>query len=222
MNTPQQVGFPLWDLPTRIFHWVVVACIALAWWSAENENYTVHKWTGYTILVLVVSRAIWGFIGSRHSRFRDFLVGPAAVLDYLRGRGAGSPGHNPLGGWSVVLLLLLLSLQAVSGLFNSDDVLFSGPLYHAAGGEFRDAMGALHEFAFDALLVLVCLHLLAVLYHQLHRREKLIQAMLRGRAAGREGEVAPVSPWLALATLGAVAAALWWLLAQFPPPAPAW
>ncbi len=92
------------------------------------EYYTVHEWSGYTIIVLVVSRIVWGFIGSRHARFSDFLVGPARLREYLKGRPAASAGHNPLGGWSVLLLLTLLLLQAGSGLFNSDDVLFQGPL----------------------------------------------------------------------------------------------
>ncbi len=69
---------PLWDIPTRLFHWLIVVCIPLSWWSAENENYELHEWLGYTVIVLVVSRVAWGFFGSRHSRFGDFLVGPRA------------------------------------------------------------------------------------------------------------------------------------------------
>ncbi len=208
----------LWDIPTRLFHWLIVGCVALSWWSAEMEYYGVHEWSGYTVIVVVVSRIIWGFVGSRHARFADFLVGPAGVWDYLKGRPAASVGHNPLGGWSVLLLLTLLMLQAVSGLFNSDDVLFSGPLYYWASGGFRDAMGVVHEVAFNALLALVCLHILAVLYHQLRRREKLLQAMVRGSAAGREGREAPVPWWRAALIVVLVALALWWGLAQAPQP----
>jgi cytochrome b len=211
---------PLWDVPTRLFHWLVVGCVALSWWSAEMEYYDVHEWSGCTVIVLVVSRIIWGFIGSRHSRFTDFLVGPVAVRDYLKGRPPRSAGHNPLGGWSVLLLLALLLTQAGSGLFNSDDVLFSGPLYYWGSSGFRDAMGVVHELAFDALLALVCLHILAVLYHQLRRREKLLQAMLHGSAQGREGRAAPVPWWWAVAIVMLVALALWWGLAQAPQPTP--
>ena len=215
-------GKVLWDLPTRLFHWSVVACVALAWWSAETDNYDIHQWCGYTVIVLVVSRILWGFVGSRHSRFSDFLVGPARVLAYLRGEGGGSAGHNPLGGWSVVALLLLLLLQAVSGLFNADDVLFSGPLYYAADAGFRDAMGEVHEIAFNLLLALVVLHVAAVLYHQLVRGEKLLQAMLRGRAANREGLYPSAPWWLALVIAVLVAAALWWGLGQAPQPQVMW
>jgi cytochrome b len=214
---------PLWDIPTRLWHWLLVGGVALSWASAELQFYTVHEWSGYAVIVVVLSRIIWGFVGSRHARFTDFLVGPARVMEYLKGLPAASAGHNPLGGWSVLLLLTLLLLQSVSGLFNSDDVLFSGPLYYWGSGEFRDAMGVVHEVAFNILLALVCLHILAVLYHQLRRREKLLQAMLRGSAQGREGSEAPVPWWRAVAVVILVSLALWWGLAQAPQPTPwAW
>ena len=222
MNTSPSTGYPLWDLATRIFHWSLLVCVLLAWWSAEYENHTIHEWTGYTIIVLVVSRVAWGFFGSQHSRFQDFLAGPSAVLDYIRGNGPKTVGHNPLGGWSVMALLALLLMQAISGLFNSDDVLFSGPLYYAAEGPFRDTMGVVHELAFNVLLGLIVLHILAVLYHQFHRGEKLIQAMVRGRADDREGETAPTSAWRALATLLVVAVFLWWIISRAPQPVPVW
>ena len=91
---------PLWDIPTRVFHWTLVCLLPLAWWSADQQRFEVHQWVGYTLLVLVLSRVLWGIVGSRHSRFADFLVGPAAITRYVQGGGARSPGHNPLGGWS--------------------------------------------------------------------------------------------------------------------------
>jgi len=218
MMSVRNPPYVLWDLPTRVFHWLVVCCLPLAWWSAETERYELHEWTGCTLLVLVVGRIAWGFIGSRHSRFADFVTGPAAVRDYLRGDGATHVGHNPLGGWSVLLLLALLLLQAVSGLFNSDDALFNGPLYYWAEPGFRDAMGEVHEAAFNGLLALVCLHILAVSYHQFRRKEKLVQAMVRGRAQGREGREAPAPWWWAVLLVTGLAGLLWWLLAQAPGP----
>ncbi|CAA0088249.1 Uncharacterised protein [Halioglobus japonicus] len=209
---------PLWDIPTRVFHWSIVACLPLAWWSAEEERYDLHQWVGYTVLVLVVTRVVWGFIGSRHSRFTDFLVGPGAVISYLRGNRARSAGHNPLGGWSVVVLLSLLLLQAVSGLFNTDDVLFSGPLYYWADSGFRDTMGVVHDVAFNGLLALVGLHIFAVLYHQFKLKEKLLQAMVYGSAQGRRGEERPVGWWWAVLVLALLALGLWWGLGQAPKP----
>ena len=211
-------SFLLWDLPTRIFHWAIVICLPLSWWSAENENYELHQWLGYTVIVLVVSRVLWGFAGSRHSRFADFMVGPRRVVAYLRGLEAAGAGHNPLGGWSVLVLLALLLLQAISGLFNSDDVLFSGPLYYAANSEWRDIMGLVHEVAFDALLAFVGLHILAVVYHQYWRKEPLLQAMMRGSAPGRSGREAPVPLWRALLIASLAAFALWGILQWAPPP----
>lgn len=211
---------PLWDLPTRLCHWLIVACVGLSWWSAETENFELHQWLGYTVIVLVVSRIAWGFVGSPHSRFADFLVGPGRVIAYIRGTGSGSAGHNPLGGWSVIALLLLLLLQAISGLFNSDDVFFNGPLYYGASVALRDAMGVVHEVAFYALLSLVGLHILAVLYHQFRRREQLIQAMVRGSTSGRRGRAPAVSSWLALFIVLLVALALWSLLQLAPSPPP--
>jgi cytochrome b len=215
---PAQNTHPLWDLPTRVFHWLIVCCVPLAWWSAEQEYYDVHQWTGYTVLVLVVTRVAWGFIGSRHSRFADFLVGPRSALAYLRGRGARGKGHNPLGGWSVLLLLSLLLAQAISGLFNSDDVLFSGPFYFWADGSFRDAMGVVHDVAFNVLLAMMALHILAVCYYQLRQKEKLVQAMVRGSAVGREGNEAPVGWWRALLVAALLALMLWWAIEQAPQP----
>lgn len=210
----------LWDIPTRLFHWLIVGCLPLAWWSAETQNYELHQWLGYSVIVLVVSRVIWGFVGSRHSRFTDFLVGPGRVLAYLQGRGAASAGHNPLGGWSVVALLSLLLLQAGSGLFNTDDVFFSGPLYYGASVAFRGAMGQVHELTFNLLLAMVALHILAVLYYQRGRKQPLVQAMLRGKAAGKEGLAPPVSAWRALLIAVLVALALWGLLQLAPAPPP--
>lgn len=214
---------PLWDIPTRCFHWSVVVLVPLSWWSAENQKFDVHLWAGCTLLVLVVARVVWGFCGSRHSRFSDFLVGPRRVLAYVRGAQSNAPsaGHNPLGGWSVLVLLTLLFLQAVSGLFNSDDVFYSAPLYYGASETLRNAMGEVHDWCFDLLLAFVALHIVAVLYHQLRHKQKLVQAMLFGRAMGRAGREAPRGWWWALLVTGLLALLLWWGLEQAPQPQPA-
>jgi cytochrome b len=214
--------FLLWDLPTRVFHWALVLCMALAWWSGEEGRNDVHEWTGYTLIVLVVSRIVWGFVGSRHSRFSDFVRGPGATLAYLRGEGSPTPGHNPLGAWSVLALLLLILLQAISGLFNSDDILFSGPLYYAASTSLRDTMGVIHQWTFDALLVLIALHVLVASYHQWVKKDGLIRAMLTGRTAHKAGLAAPVATWKALVIVALVAGALWLGLEQAPQPQPLW
>ncbi|MAC32837.1 MAG: hydrogenase [Haliea sp.] len=212
----------LWDWPTRLFHWGVVICLPLAWWTAEEGQMNRHKWLGYTVLVLVVFRIFWGFLGSRHSRFADFLRGPRTVWAWLRGPAPDAPGHNPLGGWSVLVLLVLLLAQSVSGLFNTDDILFRGPFHYAASTELQGFMGELHEWAFDALLVMIALHLAAVAWHQWGRGEPLIQAMLRGRSEGRSGLQAPVPAWRALVLLALVGGALATAVALAPQPPRLW
>ena len=131
---------------------------------------------GEVDLIIEVREVV--FIGPR----ADFLVGPRAALAYLQGRGERYAGHNPLGGWSVLLLLSLLLAQAVSGLFNTDDVLFSGPFFYWADDGFRDAMGVVHDVVFNALLAMMALHIFAVCYYQLRRKQKLVQAMVSGSA----------------------------------------
>ncbi len=122
---------PTWDLPTRLFHWLLVWAVFLSWLSHEYEWFQLHLWSGYSVLVLVAFRFFWGFFGSQHSRFNDFVRSPARVWRYWRGGVRSQSGHNPAGGWSVLIMLALLLLQGLAGLFNSDGLLFDGPLYHA-------------------------------------------------------------------------------------------
>ena len=91
---------PVWDLPTRLCHWGLVIALVLSWVSQEEDYLQVHEISGYAVLLLVCFRIVWGFTGSIHSRFADFLCGPATVWAHLRGRGETRIGHNPAGGWS--------------------------------------------------------------------------------------------------------------------------
>ena len=215
-------GHALWDLPTRVFHWTIVLCVCLSWWSGEQGEFDRHAWFGYTALVLVGFRVIWGFLGSRHSRFSDFVSGPAGVWAYVRRGQSASVGHNPLGGWSVLLMLVLLFIQGFSGLFNSDDLMFEGPFYYGASGSFRDTMGVVHELAFYALSSLIVLHLLAVSWYQWRRKMPLIQAMVRGQAEGRQGLAPPVPAWIALIIIVLLAVLLWWAVSAAPQPERFW
>lgn len=210
----------LWDIPTRLFHWAIVVCLLLSWWSAEEQSYKVHQYTGYAVIVLVVFRIIWGFIGSIHSRFTDFVVGPKRLDHYLKTGEYRSAGHNPLGALSMIAFLLLLLLQGISGLFNTDDIIFSGPLHYMASTELRDTMGQLHDIVFTILLGFIGVHIAAVAYHQFKLKEPLVQAMIRGSAAGREGRQATVAWWPAIVIIAVLAGALWWGLEQAPQPQP--
>ena len=119
----------VWDLPTRLVHWLVVLGVALSWWTGETGRLEWHRWSGYGLLGLVAFRIYWGFFGSSTARFRQFLRGPRTVIGYLRGAWPPAPGHNPLGALSVLALLALLATQIVLGLFAVDvDGIESGPL----------------------------------------------------------------------------------------------
>ena len=212
----QVTAFPTWDIPTRCFHWLLVICVFLSWLSHELEWHQVHRYSGYTVLVLVVFRLGWGVVGSAHSRFSDFVAGPARVWAYWRRGEWEGAGHNPAGGWSVLVLLLLLLVQAMTGLFNGDGLLFDGPFYHALDSSWIDQLGELHEQVFWVLLGFIGLHISAVAYQQFRRpRRNLLGPMFSGGEQGRE---APVSPWRAVLLLALCAAAL--ALAVYLAPSP--
>ncbi|MCX2981638.1 hydrogenase [Halieaceae bacterium IMCC14734] len=186
-----------WDSWTRLTHWLLVLAVLLCWISYEEDYLQVHQYSGYLVLVLVVTRILWGFVGSIHSRFSDFVASPRVVFHYLRGRkhNASQVGHNPAGGWSVLVLLLLLLLQATTGLFNSDDLMFDGPFHHALDSSWTDRFGAMHEWIFWVLSGFIGLHIVAVLFHQWVKREDLIGPMVHG---GSHGVRSPRPIWLAL------------------------
>lgn len=220
MQPPTTDRFRVWDLPTRLFHWALVALIVLQFASGEFGLLPMrwHYVMGYATLALVVFRVLWGFAGSQTSRFAGFLRGPRVVLRYvvdsLRGRAAHAPGHNPLGGWSVVLMLIVVAVQAISGLFASDDISEEGPLVAHVSDATVALMTRIHRLDRYALLFLVALHVAAVLLHWVIRNDNLVAPMLHGRAR-IEGSPEPrfVSAWRALGLFALSAGAVWALVA---------
>ena len=209
---------PVWDLPTRLFHWLLVICLPAAWLTYEMGWMEWHGRVGYTVLGLVLFRLGWGLWGSVHARFHDFLRGPASVLAYLRGNLQSGPGHNPLGGWSVVIMLLLMLVQGATGLFNTDEILYDGPLFQLVPSDVANQLGEIHAVLFYVLAGLIGIHVIAVAYYQWGRRQPLINAMISGHKPGVSGSQ-PVAPiWLALLTLGCSAALVWWLVSLEPAP----
>ena len=174
----------IWDLPTRLFHWVLVALIATLWVSAARGWMTVHYACGVAALVLVLFRIAWGFLGSTTARFAHFAAGPARVLAYLRALRRGdlphNAGHNPAGGWMVLAFLLLILAQAVLGLFANDEFDFKGPLAEWISGKRSDRLTRIHVFLFDAILVCTWVHVCAISYYALVRRENLVGPMWHG------------------------------------------
>jgi cytochrome b len=215
------VRVAVWDLPTRLFHWSLVALIGLSWWSAENDELELHMYSGYAVLTLLLFRLFWGLFGSSTARFRNFLKGPAAVLAYLRdARGWRAVGHTPIGALSVVALLGLIALQVVSGLFNSDnDGLNEGPLAPLVSFDSTDTAHEIHELVFNLLLGFMALHIAAILFYRVVLGKKLLGPMISGRAA-LDPDVEPMRPgrgWLAVACLIVALAITRWIIGGAPP-----
>jgi cytochrome b len=176
-----RVRVRVWDLPTRLVHWLLVAGIAISWWTGETGRLEWHRWSGYGLTGLVLFRIYWGFFGASTARFGGFVRGPRAVLAYVRGTWETMPGHNPLGALSVVALLALLATQIVLGLFAVDvDGIESGPLSEFVSFDTGRAAAEWHGALFDILLWLIALHIAAILYYGLVRKQNLAGAMLHG------------------------------------------
>lgn len=205
----------VWDLPTRLFHWLLVALFAFSWASAELGGNAMewHMRSGHVLLGLVIFRLLWGVAGSATARFSQFVKGKGAILAYLRGTTSATVGHNPLGGWVVVAMLALLLLQAATGLFANDDIITEGPLYHLISKDISDALTELHEGVFDVLLALASLHVAAIFFYLFIKRDNLIRPMLTGRKQVPADIAEPrmVGAWRAL-PLAAIAVAAVYLL----------
>lgn len=186
MNENQK-EIQVWDIPTRVFHWLIVILFAFQWISIEvmDDWMDYHELGGYALLTLLLFRIVWGFVGSNHARFRQILHSSATIINYSKSifdRSAPAhAGHNPLGGLSVLLLLFLLLVQAISGLFMTDDILFYGPYFNSVSEETQKLFSRLHHLSFDVLVWLVSLHIAAVLFYVFFKKQPLIAAMFHGR-----------------------------------------
>jgi cytochrome b len=176
----------VWDIPVRVGHWLVVGLVAFSWLSAKQGWISWHKLSGYAILSFVLFRVYWGFAGSSTARFSHFLKGPNAVGRYIRtffsGRAyAASIGHNPLGGWSIIAMLLLLALQTGLGLFAIDEYgIEGGPLSTYVSFDTGRQVAGWHATVFNLLLFFIALHVTAIVIYLLFKRENLVAPMLTG------------------------------------------
>lgn len=171
----------LWDLPVRIFHWLLVLLVIAAVISGKvgGDAMDWHARIGIAILGLIVFRLIWGFIGPTYARFTHFVRGPAAIADYLHGRWQGI-GHNPLGALSVVALLVMIALQVATGLFSNDDIVFNGPLSQLVDKALSDRLTGFHKLSINILIALIALHIVAIAFYAAVRKEDLIRPMITG------------------------------------------
>ncbi len=173
----------VWDLPTRIFHWGMIFLLASLWWTADDGEMDWHQVCAYSLMVLIIFRLIWGMIGSDTARFSHFIKHPKTVLDYMKQTKhqgvTSSVGHNPLGGYMVIVLILLVSMQLVSGLFATDEIFTEGPLYSFVSSDTSSLMTWLHRKVFYVMLGFASIHVLAVIYHRI-KGDKLIVPMITG------------------------------------------
>jgi cytochrome b len=204
-ETASQPGLGLvvkiWDAPTRWVHGLIIVLIGLAWWTESHDQMDWHVRIGCALLGVVVFRLVWGVFGGVTSRFSSFVRGPRTVWRYAQklARGGGSEtgvGHNPMGGWSVLALLGVMAAEIGFGLFCVDvDGLESGPLADRVSFQAGRAAAHWHTVLFNALLALIVLHLCAIAFYGVVRRDNLIGPMLTGRkrlsAAADETGVTP-------------------------------
>ncbi len=212
----------VWDLPSRLFHWLLALLVVVSWVSATlgGNAMQIHMLSGYTILTLVLFRILWGFFGGRHARFASFVRSPMAAVAYLkalrRNEAGRHLGHNPAGGWSVIAMLSVLLVQAGTGLFANDDIATEGPLAKLVSKALSDRITGIHHLNVELLYVLIGLHLAAVAFYFFHKRENLVKSMVTGYkdAAAGLGESAQSqgSAWLAALLLAACAAGVYLLI----------
>lgn len=187
----------VWDLPIRVFHWLIAALVFVSWGAAEWRNMELHYLSGLAILGLLMFRLLWGLFGSSTARFASFVRGPAAVRAHLRGSGdAVRAGHNPLGALSVLALLGLLAIQTGTGLFATDtDGLESGPLSFLVSYDIADLLTEIHEVTFNLLLAMIALHVAAIAWYLVVKRRNLVRPMVTGRDPQvTAGELVPAGP----------------------------
>jgi cytochrome b len=170
----------VWDIPLRIFHWLLALSFAGAFLTAESERWrNVHVAFGYTTLGLIVFRALWGVAGTRYARFSAFAFGPRRVLSYLRSLVTSTPqhyvGHNPAGSWAIYALVALTITAGLTGYMTFNEI----------GGDWLEDV---HEAAANTLLTLVIVHIAGVVVSSIVHRENLVRAMLTGYKSGTAGE----------------------------------
>jgi cytochrome b len=173
----------VWDLPTRLFHWLLAVCVLALVASAQLGRMELHMRLGYVAATLLLFRLLWGLFGGRWSRFASFLYSPVTLWRYLRGQtdAAHEVGHNPLGALSVFALLGVLWVQVGTGLVSDDEIAVAGPFAARVSSAVSSAATSYHRGLGKWLLIaLVSLHVLAILYYLLVRRRNLIRPMIGG------------------------------------------
>ncbi len=207
-----KLPMPIWDLPVRLFHWLLPILMITSYVSVKSDRMDIHVLSGYAVATLLIFRIVWGFIGSDTARFTFFLKSPLAALRHLAHFPRREPdtqvGHNEAGGWMVLGLLGLLVIQAATGLCANDDGETEGPLVKFVGKSLSDQLSKIHDINFKLVMIAVTLHILAVIAYAVVKRHDLVRPMVTGRKRLPAATPAPrmVHPILGLIVLAAAAA----------------
>jgi cytochrome b len=213
----------VWDLPTRLFHWLLVLTLIGLYTTAKLgfDWMPWHMRLGKFMIGMLIFRVIWGVVGPRHARFSNFIKGPRAILQYLKG-GIISVGHNPMGAGMVVLMLLLLAVQATTGLFSTDDIAYTGPYYPAVNHDLAEWLTGVHHKNINIILAAIALHLCAIAYYTFVKKERLVPAMFHGRKPAQhvpaQEAISSSQLWKALLVIAVAGGCVYWLLHAAPPP----
>jgi len=178
----------VWDLPTRLCHWLMVIAISYAWFAVEIlEDMQQHFWAGYSMLTLLIFRAAWGFVGSRYARFRNFFFSLSEVAAYSKTlpkkvttKQKHYLGHNPVGSLSALIMLLVLIFQAATGLFSNDEYYF-GPLSGLVSRGWSAELTELHHLNFNLVKAFIGLHIAAIVFYWFYKKDNLTAAMITGK-----------------------------------------
>lgn len=215
----------IWDLPVRVFHWALVVLIGICWASAEFDRFDIHYYAGYAIFTLILFRLVWGVIGSDTAQLSACLHGPKALLQYIRTLPKREAelhlGHNPLGGVSVLAMLLVIGVQVGLGLFAQDiDFINAGPLADLISFDAGTRAAELHEIIFHAIQVLVVIHVLAIVYYAIRKRVNLVKPMFTGwKEVGEGGPMTPptLAPTKKALIIAVLCVAVVWSIVAFVP-----
>lgn len=192
MSAPARGRVRIWDLPTRLFHWLLAGLVLAAWASGQFGGQPWLEWHfrfGYAVLLLLVFRLFWGFAGDRYARFASFAPSMRAALGYLRSPRPWA-GHSPLGALSVYALLIGTGVQVLTGLFASDGDFTEGPWAAFVSESSVKLASSIHRFNRWVLLALILMHLAAVAWHTMRRRDALVRAMVSGDREGIDAAAA--------------------------------
>jgi cytochrome b len=214
----------VWDWPVRIFHWLLVLGLFAQWITAEQleDAMQIHFYVGYFLLGLVLFRLVWGFIGTKYAKFNQGLGGPRQTISYLLSlfgkQHKASIGHNPVGALMLPAVIFLVATQAISGLFSTDDIFYSGPYYSVVSDLVQECMQWLHYNTINLLWAIVAIHLLAIAWYRFKLKQDLVTPMLDGKKVVHHTQAIESSKVLrALAVVALVSLLVCWLVFYAPP-----